>query len=378
MQQEYQNTIGSSTNGHTFILTLDDLENGGTVAVTATLASPADTTAAAAQIAAAYTASAEGLFKEITFTSSGAVLIIKPKVAGRPISVNSYSGGTGTWTTTVSATVITPNGGPYDLLDERNYLENDAPGASDNVFFLGNASPLYRTYQNATTFAKITFAADWSGTTGPLNMPNTGLEVNGRGVLRFNMGSSNVPVTINGTASLPNGAPAAIIFGSNISTFTVNGGSCALAPNPGETSTAATININGPARFVGGAGVTNTTFNQNHPNSYVVMDGDGATYTGNSGTAVIGGSSAWATITSHNAKVTVNTTGTVSQATSTDPRGYLDFNASVTARTITNGTSSGYIYAGSHITRTNTFVENRPGAVLTGYINGVSPSPPAS
>lgn len=374
IQQEYQNTIGSSTNGHTFILTLTDLEtptgtSAGTTAVTATLASPADTTAAAAQIAAQFTASNEGLFKEISFTSSGAVLVIRPKIAGRPMSISSYSGGTGTWTTTVASTVITPNGGPYDFKDERNFRENDTPSTSDNVILCGNASPLYNTFNADVTWAQLSTSEDWSGNCPHLNcLVSTGVEINGRGTISLNVGTSAKPVTVNGTANLPNGAPACVVYGSAITVFTVNGGSVGLSPYDGEAavSTAATtVNVNG-GRFRGGSGCTTTTINQNNANSYVYIGGDGATFNGYAGKAIIGGTFAWALVSAVHGQITCNTTGTITSVVSKG-KGFVDFNASVVARTVTDGTASGKIYAGSHITRTNPFTENVVGAVQTYY-----------
>lgn len=380
IQQEFQNTVGSSTNGHTFILTLTDLETptgttASTVAVTATLVSPADTTAAAAQIAAQFTASNEGLFKEISFTSSGAVLVIRPKIAGRPMSISSYSGGTGTWTTTVASTVITPNGGPYDFKDERNYRENDTPGSGDNVILTGNASPKYNTFNADVTWAQLSTSEDWAGIVPHLNcLVSVGVDINGRGMMNLNVGTSAKPVTINGTANLPNGAPAVNVYGSAITVFTVNGGSAGLSPYNGEaavTTAATTVNVNG-GRFRGGTGCGSTTINQNNVNSFVSIDGDGATFNGYAGKAVIGGTYAWALVSSVHGQITCNTTGVITSVVSKG-KGFVDFNASLTARTVTDGTASGKIYAGSHITRTNPFTENVVGAVQTYYEGPTGP-----
>lgn len=215
-----------------------------------------------------------------------------------------------------------------------NWSTGSVPGAGDNVFFTSdyNVSVTAGLNQSATTIANFTvdgYTGKIGSKSGYLQIALSGV-VNVRGLdqIYLNIGSSNVDVTVTGSASTT-GTPGLMLLGSNIDNLNITAGSVGLAYNPGETATAATLKILGGEIEVG-TGVTITS--ANIQGGGLTTDSSLTTLTIYSGTAVLNNSAAVTTVNSNGGSITYNSSGTIGTL---NLSGSVDCSGSLVARTIT-------------------------------------------
>src|SRR5262245_12316563 len=127
--QVWKGTVTTTTNGHTYILTLT-MDDGSTAAITYVVANPPDSTVTlvATGIITAWNAAANPFVKQITATQSSGQVILTANTAGIPFSVAAT--GTGTWSGTGNTT---SNVGNSDYATARNWQTDLAPVATNDV-----------------------------------------------------------------------------------------------------------------------------------------------------------------------------------------------------------------------------------------------------
>lgn len=250
-------TVGTADTGDTITVTV-----GGRKSVIVT-PTTTNTTTTATEIAAACAASTEPEFREITWTSSGAVVTFTGPADGAPITVAKTDGGSNS--TTLNATVTAPLS-PHDLGDAANYSGNALPSASDTLVF--ENSSVDAKY-NAAALTAITLAAVYrrSSFTGRLGLARDnpagypeyrtseveldapilyleGANSDAAGQVRIkSVSASAVTVTVTGQPNAAQlGSEAIELRGTPASSILrATGGSIAVATGAGEVATIATL-----------------------------------------------------------------------------------------------------------------------------------------
>jgi hypothetical protein len=328
--QVWKGTITTTTNGHTYIVTLTD-ESGGTVAITYVVANPPDTTVTlvATGFITAWNASTDPRVAAITATQNAGQVILTADTAGVPFYA--AQSGTGTWS---GAANTQNNVSSIDFNDPLNIVEGVAVAAGDDVF-IASGNITYGLRQTANVTANWTVLPGHSGTIGGdgrrFTMAPTSLTHEGTGQTWYDIGSANISPRFVRTASASSGQFGVNIIGSNIATLRGESGSIGVAPAAGETATVATV-VNAGATIVLGTGVTLTTYSHSLGTSEVRCAA--TTISADSGNLVTVGSGAVTTFNNNGASVVSNSSGTIT--TFNQVAGTLDTLQSRVARTITS------------------------------------------
>ncbi len=277
--QVWKGTVTTTTNAHTYILTLT-LDDGTTAAITYAVANPPDTTVTlvAAGIIAAWNASTHPAISRITATQDAGQVILTADTAGVPFSVAAT--GTGTWSGTGNTTA---NVGIYDYGTARNWSLNAVPISTDNVVISGPASGgeclaiKYGLNQSSVAINAFNVTRDYTadigrfedGTGYYLRVDPDSMDYRGASQLALiDIGSANIPPQIEVYGQASTGKHALYIKGSNISTLEVKKGNVGVAMLTGDTATVATVlcsYLENPQSDVDmkiGSGVTLTTLTQ--------------------------------------------------------------------------------------------------------------------
>jgi hypothetical protein len=374
--QVTQKNVGSSTSGHTFIITLA-YEDGSTVAVLTHVVDGVDAGSATnvcAEIVTEFNALTHALATPITATNSTSKLILTADTAGVPFYAT-FSG-TGTWNT--SGVTDVANAGGADWNTAANWSTAAVPTTGDTVYLDDNSTTdiLYGLNQSAvdtiTLNAKLGFikslgTASYSlkpGNNWVLNygeLGNSNQPAVGSPRFKLNFGSNTFTATVNNSGSVSptdtGRAALQITGGSNTSKIYIVGAARVdVAAGNGETASLSVIgNSGGSSNVIVGSGCTlvtgdcsagTTTFNcamttlSTTSGASVTTQGSGAITT-----ASIGGS------------VKLNSTGTIGTL-NVYAGGVANFSGNIASRTVstTNLYSDGTIVlnpsAPSHITLT--------------------------
>lgn len=330
--------------------------------------------ATATALAAAWNASVEPEFAEVTALATTDTVSLTAKTAGKPFTVaKSVTGGTGTLG---SVTAVTANTSPNDINDAVNW-SNAAVPSTDNVYIdAQNVSLKWNLSSlSAVTATSITWLNSFTGDTGlaKLNTDSTqyteyrtdywlisATTVNvgdfngtGSGRLKLNTGSVQTAVNVYATGSPSEPAlPAFIWLGTHASNAVrVEGGSFGTSVFGGEVSTISILTVKGGSALLG-AGTTLTTVNHDggtiDSSSAIsgVITQNGGTHTHRAGN--IG------TLTLNNGTVDlVNAAALTITNLTIGPGGTLDLSGASGAVTVTNAAT---LYPGATI--------NDPGNVL--------------
>lgn len=341
-------TVTTTTNGHTYIITPTDPKTGSSGATfthTVVGAVETTTTLVATALLNEFNANQDSHFGGgVDCSQSANTLTFTAKRAGVPFAF-AYSG-TGTWGTEV---LVQENRGGEDFLDEGNYAGNVAYSSGDSVVFTGNASCSYN--MAGITLANLESSVEWTGRIGEFNASlnatiSTAVTMRGRGEFHINMGSSNKPVTVEGS----NNAMSTLI-GTNISTGKFMGGANVLIGGyEAQATTAATVEIQ-DAFVKTGTNCTLTTFSALHPRSKFELWSAATTLNAWDGKGKTEGAGAITTVNVTDAKVVFNATGTIGTLNAQGSAGVSDFTQSRVARTVTAANGyAGAVYYDSHIT----------------------------
>lgn len=275
--QVAQKNVGSSTSGHTFIITLTN-EKGTAVAVLTHVVDGVDagnTTTVAAEIVAEFNALTDAQSTQITASNVASVLVLTADDPGVPFYV-SYSG-TGTWNN--SGATNTANSGPNDWNTAANWSTGAVPG-SDSVYLTANGtdSILYGLQQTGVTLAML-YAEQGHPQVGlidtPLAIKVTSLKIGyvpadgnpktSAQIFNLKLGNTATVGSIKSTNTQgQSGKPPVQIDVDNASSaFTIEGSSQVGigTSTVGETSTVGTITVKDSARVFCGTGLTLTTLN---------------------------------------------------------------------------------------------------------------------
>ena len=368
--QVWKGTVTTTTNGHTYAVTITD-DNGDTATITYTVVNPPDTTTTlvATGLITAWNASLNPLISKFTATQSSGQVILTADTAGRPFAFS--TGGTGTWTGTGNTTEPVSNN---DYGQATNWSTDAAPTTNDDVVLGdGSVAVKYGLDQSSAAIDEFNVSSGWTGDIGRwddgklhyLQIDPDSFEYRGRSQLAaFDLGSANIAANIQGSGTpSTTGGSAVYIKGSNLTTLTVNSGNVGVAMADNDTATVATVRVNQLS------GVTAPT----------VAIGSGATLTTLSASAGTITQRCASTTTTVGADATLTTlgTGTIgtvncygtgyfnSTGTITDLYAYGtgDFSQSTVARTVTNlRPQPGYtIILASGVTVTNIIQPTNPG-----------------
>lgn len=271
--------------------------------------------------------------------------------------------GAGTATT---GTVTTAATGGHFWSEPRNWDTGAVPVAGDDVVFdVPGWSVKYGLAQSAVTLTSLTIAASYSGDddTAAIGLPQanedataypeyraTSLAIGattvtlgggpGNGINRCNLnfGSVQTAVTVLATGSSPDDNTEAVLLkgthASNV--LNVDSGNVGVAIYGGETSTLATLRLDGDATVRCGSGVTLGTIAVNS-GTLAINSAVGTSLTMLAGDVTIDGSGAVAQLTIRGGTCTYNTSGALGGATTVSGDGVLDFSQVATAAvTVTN------------------------------------------
>ena len=345
--------VGSSTNGHTFITTI----NGKSITYVAGGSETTSTIAAAIQALLAASEIAE--FQEITWTVATATITGTAKTAGVPFTVS--NAGTGTYT----LTTVTNSSGPNHADVTANWSLGALPVATDDVLIADSADILYG-LGNLTPAAFNSFRvkASYTGSIGlprlnsagyveyrtrawPMNtaVPITIGEGDGNGPALVNITSGlilDLTVHMTGTRTDP-AIPVVNVAGCTSGTVNVASGDVGIAADDDQlTATVTTATINDAATLTVGKAATVTT--ANNDGGTVNSFGTITTLTLTAGTVTL--FTAPTTVTMDGGRLNVRYTGTTTTMTargqgnsSTDP--VVDCALDPRDRTFTNGSFTG-------------------------------------
>lgn len=352
-------TIGSSTSTQTFTVTI----NGKTVTYTAVTSETTSTVATA--LAAALEASTEGEFSEIAWVASSATVVATGPADGRPFTLT--VGGTGTISSSTTTTASSPN----DANLGANYSTGSLPGNGDTLNLEGSSvSILWNLNALAaiSTLAAVVRRATYTGTIGLPDYSSNGYreyrakelatdapvitwEAGADQAQQFRLKStagSAVTLTVAPAASTRGGGSSQVggealeIRGTPASsTAKIAGGSVAIAPYAGQTSTVATLLVTGGTVTLGsGVTLTNATFANSQGEvrcGYTTL-----TVSGRSAVTVAGAAAAATSTTADGGAITWTSTGGIGALTIEKEGGRLDLSSapaavSVGAITLTAG-----------------------------------------
>jgi hypothetical protein len=313
-------TVGTASTG-TVTVTV-----GGRKSVIVT-PSTTNTTTTAAEIAAACVACAEPEFREIAWSSSGAVVTFTGPADGAPVTVAKTDGGSNA--TTLNTSVVAPLS-PHDLGDAANYSGNALPSGSDALVFESSAvdAKYNAAALTAITLASVTRRRSYTGRIGlpalnPAGYPEyrtAEVELDAPAILieaadgdaaeqvRIkSVSSAAVTLTVQGTGSAAEvGSEAVQVRGLPAnSVLRASGGSVQVAALAGHTAALATVAAQNATVWLG-AGVTlgngtltNCTARVDATSTTLTMleggtcDVRGSAAVGNSGLKVYAGTVTW-------------------------------------------------------------------------------------
>lgn len=264
---------GGGTAVWTLTLTEDD---GSTTTVTYTEDGSPTVAEVATGLYAAWEASTHPSVARIRATNpSSAVLVLTAETKGVPFSVALADNGTGTHTEADTTANIGNNDGSLD----RNWSQNDAPDATDDLIFEpGNVHWKYGLNQSSIAITdfkvmkgcQMDFGRFEFGKFHYLRIDPDSFDYRGNGGLcLFNIGSANISPYIEsyGSPSV-NGRHVVYITGSNIATLKVAKGNVGVGVLDADAATVATIlcglvdNPQADTNLTIGAGTTLTTLTQ--------------------------------------------------------------------------------------------------------------------
>ncbi len=361
IQQVDTLTVGSSTNGHTFVIALKHPSGQGSAVTMGTYVAGAGETTTTIANAIYYmltTGSSSGssgtgaaatlTYKHpwvtaLSFSQSGAVITVTANVAGVPFVFS--NSGTGTLTRANS----TPNSGPNDYSVAGNWGEGSVPGNGDILTIQGSSSILYGLAPTATT-SSITIR----GFTGAIGWPEYPLDVYassswvidsaGSGIMNLAISPSMTATSValcqifNIGGQSPYGlyiTPVLTNAGANggITLAQVFGGSVLFHSYSGDDSSIATLEVAGGARADIGYNNAAITINVNDGNVHVLPVATAPTTLNLvRGEFVIDGALAMATANINGGRFVPNSTGTIT--TLNQNGGATDFTQSRKARTV--------------------------------------------
>lgn len=363
--QVWKGTVTTTTNGHTYIVTITD-DDGTTAAISYAVVNPPDTTVTlvATGFITAWNASTNPLIARFTATQSAGQVILTADAAGVPASFAAT--GTGTWSGTGNTTANTGNN---DYNTAKNWFLDAIPASTNNVIFdAGSVGVKYGLDQSGVDIADFRVLAGCSTQFGDfrLGVPHY-LRIDpdlfryeGSGSLAmFNIGSAAISPYIAATGSpSATGRHTVYIKGSAISTLYVDKGNVGVAPISGETATITTIQTGfvstqaSDVNLTVGAGVTLTTWH--HGGGVGTLKCAATTLNLASGTQMTTeGSGAITTINVYGGTHYLNSTGTITTLNIYGGTVYLSKNRAARTVTTTNLYNSATLYTGSWITHTN-------------------------
>jgi hypothetical protein len=334
--------------GNTFTITL----NSKAVTVTATAATVLNVTAL---LVAAFNASEEPEFEEITATDSTTHVTLTADDPGKPFTqTSSASGGTATNTTATT----TANTSPNDWNNANNWSGGSVPITGDTVILAdSDVDILWSLDQNAVLLAVLKRLESYTGTIGlpyttgtdyreyretTLKIGITSCYIeqpssDETDQIKWNPGTDQTAITIvgrNTSASIGNEA-LRLTGGTHASNvITVTNGSVAVAVGANETATQLTTTAtNSTVRF--GVGVTWTTISQQ--GGEIQANSGGTTYrlTGDSPVGTVQQAAAITTLDVQAGTVYDHGTGTVGTVT-IGSGATIDRRGTNVARTYTN------------------------------------------
>lgn len=269
--QVWQGTIASTTNTHTFILTVTD-DKGATFAVQTVADGVLTATQLAAALCAAWNASTSPLLTGITAANnSSAVVTLTADTAGVPFSV--AESGTGTWSGTGNTTA---NQGINDYETARNWQLDAIPIATNDVIFgVGQVGAVYGLNQSAIALGDFRIEKGCKSLIGRFEQGLAHYLRIDPDLLRVEYSGQRCLLDIGSAAISPyiwsDGSPeltgryVVYIKGSAIATLEIGKGSVAVAAFQEDTATVATVRIGyettraSDANVLLGPGLTLTT-----------------------------------------------------------------------------------------------------------------------
>jgi hypothetical protein len=373
--QIYKATINTTTNGHTYIVTMTD-DNGDTAAITYTVVNPPDTTVTlvAAGFIAAWNASVIPLIQKFTATQLAGQVILTAVTAGVPGSF--AASGTGTWSGTGNTT---ENVGNSDYGTARNWQRDAVPVATDDVLFDAADSGdsvdlLYGLNQSAVAIADFRVFPGYVGDIGRFEQalghylridPDLFRHEGGGQLGMFDIGNAAIDVYINSVGRPIRGRYGCYIKGSAIATLRIVRGVVGVAPLDADTAIVTTLELGyvgnqaSDAQVVVGLGVTLTTVNQSGGD--LELRCAATTVTNGKGSILrTEGSGAFTTINVLGDAI-LNSSGTI---TTLNVFGRCDLTHVRTPRTITTTIMNpgAYLITGPWITHTNKIAPASTGA----------------
>jgi hypothetical protein len=297
-------------------------------------------------------------FSEFYSTNLGTTVTLTGQTTGYPFTVTvSTTSVSGTWVAS-SATACT---GPNFWDNGANWSTGSAPASGDNVYFdSGNVPCLYNISQSAVTLASLNVYQSYTGQIGlPLynsrgyreyrtqeltlsaTTCNVGQQTGqGASLIRLNVGSVACTLNVYATGQAQQGVGPPLQWrGTSGSNFVnVNGGNMAIAYNPGDTATVATLRTGtlsaqgSQVTVFAGSGASFTTLDID--GGTVTTNSGATTITHNAGTLTIYGSGAITTLNVYD-KCYFNTTGTCTTV-NLYGTGVFDVTQDQQTKTITN------------------------------------------
>lgn len=363
--QVWKGTITTTTNGHTYSVTITD-DDGTTAAITYTVANPPDTTTTlvATGFITAWNASYNPLISRFTASQSSGQVILTADTAGIPATFS--TGGTGTWSGTGNTTACVSNN---DAGQTTNWQLDAVPTTGDDVLFQnGSTSLLYGLNLSSAAVADVRVLPSYSGSIGRFTNglghyfridPDL-VRLEGSGTLcMLDIGSAAIAPYIAHTGTPTTGYRAVYIKGSAITTLFIDKGNVGVAVLDGDTATITKIQIGyvstqaSDATVYIGSGVTLTTLDQGGGTCELGCAATTVNLASGSTLLTTVGSGAITTVNVYGATADLRSTGTITNLNVYG--GTVRLDKSRTARTITNTTFYGdcTVYDGSWITYTN-------------------------
>ncbi len=264
-------TVGSSTVGHTFIITI----NSKSVTYTA-ITGDTTTTIATALVALCVASQDPEFYSFLQWTSSAAVITVTAITAGEPFTISL----TGTGTLTPSTT--TANSSPEDIANTLNWSGSTLPVNGDTAIF--QYTPYSARWNIESALSSVSLANlsvwDYPARIGnPLILPSgireyrgteltlagctvldLNLQDNTPGRFRFNVGSAACSLTLVGPGNISAGNDGVVAWrGTNVgNSIRVTGSSLDIARDVSHTANVDVLSVeNGSVRL--GSGVTKTS-----------------------------------------------------------------------------------------------------------------------
>jgi hypothetical protein len=337
--------------GNTFTMTV----NEKSITVTATAATVANVVGLAV---AAWNASTEPEFAEVTASDSTTHVTLTADTKGKPFTqTSSASGGTATFTT---ATTVTSSG-PSHWDIAANWSPSGVPADADDVYIENNSVDiLYGLNQTAIELTSLNIAASYTGKIGLPNINGTYREYREKylviGATTINVGygdgagSGRIKINCEAEATTLNvsktgppaeqGVPALLFVGTEATNvLNVTEGNVGVAIEAGQTSTLATVrcgfeqSVSSDVTLRLGSGCTLTTINQS--GGALEINSAFTTLNKLDGTTIINGVGTKTTISVDGGSLVYNSTGTITTLT-VGSGGKVDFGQDQRAKTVTN------------------------------------------